>query len=435
MPQPAHQVQRSARKQWTVIAGTLTFLAIGGIGLWLKSDTLTQQARQDVRRAIASRQFDKASYSLEKWLSSSPASAEAHFLKAEVAWAQNDLLAATTELGRAHDLGFDQQALDRLRGLILARGNKPAEAEPVLRRTLDQSRAPDPDVAEALVRIYLGSFRLGEAASLLDRWMSAYPDDARPFLLRTEIDIRTSATPGVLIERYQNALSRDPGLDQARLGLAAALRRDRRHAEAATEYARYLARKPNDPLGYVGAGENALELGDQVAAGRWIDRALSLAPHDSEALAARAALELQAGRLAAALEFFDQAIRADPFDHWNRYQRMLILSRLGKKSEANAERIVVERLKNEERRFDQVSRELMRNPLDSGLRSEAAEWLMKHGHQDEAVAWANLVLGHEPAHPAMNRLLADYYRAQGQIGLANFHEARASRPSDQAPNR
>lgn len=111
---------------------------------------------------------------------------------------------------------------------------------------------------------------------------------------------------------------------------------------------------------------------------------------------------------------------------------MLLLSRLGRRDEANAERVVVERLKSEHARFTQIGRELVRNPRDPELRSEAAQWLMKHGHEDEAVEWANLVLRSDPAHPAMNRLLADFYRAKGQTGLANFHEAGALRRGDSA---
>jgi hypothetical protein len=121
-------------------------------------------------------------------------------------------------------------------------------------------------------------------------------------------------------------------------------------------------------------------------------------------------------------------VKSDPFDYRNRYQRMLILARLGRKAEANAERPALERLKNEQNRFGQISRDLVRSPLDPQLRSEAARWLMEHGHEHEAVEWANLVLRTDPAHPAMNRLLADYYRNKGQLGLANFHEAHAARP-------
>jgi tetratricopeptide (TPR) repeat protein len=409
-----------------VIATILTLVVVTVAGFWLRGAVLARQYPRDVRRAIAARQFNDALQSLERWLKYAPNSAEAHFLKAQIAWIHGDLPTVDNELVRAHDLGYDSHLTDRLLGLLLARVNQPIEAERLLRRSLDRSQDADPEVAEALARLYLGTFQLGEAAAVLDRWIREKPDDARPYLMQTEIDTRNSASPPVIIERFRAALARDPSLDQARFGLATQLRLNRNHAEAASEFAAYLAKKPDDPLGYLGAGENALEMGNLATAERLLDRALELAPRDSEVLAGRAALELHRGRLESALKYFDQAVQADPHDHRNHYNRMLVLSRLGRKIEASDERLVVERLKNDQYRFNQIRQAMLRNPRDPELRSEAAVWMMKHGHEDEGVEWANLVLRSDPSHPAMNRLLADFYRKKGQIGLANFHEAHAA---------
>ena len=369
---------------------------------------------------------------MERWLRSSPDSAEAHYFKARIAWGQNDFSTVDQELARSYSLGYDRGSLARLRGLLLARANQISEAEPLLRQAFDRrprarSRGrggPGPPLP--------GDFRLGEAAAVLDRWMRGSPDDARPYLLQTEIDRRSQAEPKVIIARYRAALERDPSLDQARFGLAQQLRMNNHNAEAAAEYSAYLSRKPGDALGYASAGQNALEMGDLVEAARLLDRALALAPTIPRCWPAARTLELRQGHVDAALDYFNQAVKADPFDHWNRYQRMLILARLGKRDEADAERRAVERLKNEQARFAQISRELLHNPHDSQLRGEAARWLMEHGHEDEAVEWANLVLCSDPSHPAMNRLLADYYRKRGQLGLANFHETHAEKPSDHA---
>jgi tetratricopeptide (TPR) repeat protein len=347
-------------------------------------------------------------------------------LKAKIAWAQGDLPTVGQELERARTLGYPSHEMVGLYGLFLARANSKSDAEPYLRRAFDTSSKLDPDVAEALARLYLGSFRLAEAALVLDRWLREKPGDALPYLLRSEIDTRSHADPDLIIARLEAALERDPGLDQARLGLAEQLRRNYRFTEAAPEYSAYIARKPGDPSGYTGAGQNALDMGNDIEAGRLLDRALALAPTDSEALAARATVELHQGRFEAALKYYDRAVKSDPFDHANRYQRMLILVRLGKEVEATAEREVAQRLKDELKRFNQISRDLLKNPHDSQLRSEAARWLMDHGHEDEAVDWANLVLRADPAHPAMNRLLADYYRTKGELGLANYHETHAA---------
>ena len=48
---------------------------------------------------------------------------------------------------------------------------------------------------------------------------------------------------------------------------------------------------------------------------------------------------------------------------------------------------------------------------------------MTHGHANEAIEWANLVLQSDPSHTGMNRMLADYYRKSGQTGLANYYES------------
>ena len=119
-------------------------------------------------------------------------------------------------------------------------------------------------------------------------------------------------------------------------------------------------------------------------------------------------------------------MQADPFDQANRYQRMLVLTNLGRKAEAEAEREAVERIRKDQAEFSRISRALVAAPMDPELRGEAAQWLMTHGHEEEAIEWANMVLGAQPSHPAMNRLLADYYRKKGQPGMANLHQALAA---------
>lgn len=389
----------------------------------------------EARAALEAGRLDEAARAVDAWLRSSPRSAEAHHLKARIAWARHDPDGVYRELEAARALGYPTEAMGRLWGLLLDRTGRSGQAEPHLRRAYEAGRGPDPEVAEALARIYLGGFRLTEAGAVVDRWARESPGDARPYLYRADIDRRTVRDPLVAIGDYREALRRDPTLDRARLGLADLLRTSHRNAEAAEEYDRYIDRRPDDALGYLGAGQNALELGDEPAAIRRLDRALAMAPRNPVALSARATVEVRAGRFRAAKEYSDRAVRADPFDQANRYQRMLILTRLGDADGAEAERRALDRIREDQAEFDRVSRALVQSPLDVGLRARAARWLMSHGHEDEAIEWANLVLAAEPTHPEMNRLLADHYRKRGQIGLANRHEAVAAPPADRAPSR
>jgi tetratricopeptide (TPR) repeat protein len=394
-------------------------------GPLLVSRWQVERVADAARRALDSGRLDQASAAVERWLKSAPDSGEAHYLKARLAWARGDLGTVNQEIERARALGYPPRGPDRLWGLLLARTNQTGKAEPFLRRAFDEGVGPDPEVAEALARIYLGSFRLADAGAVLDRWVRDRPQDARPYLLRTEVQMRTGESAEVVIGSYREALERDPALDPARLGLAEMLRAKHRNAEAAEEYARYIARKPDDPLGYLGAGQNALETGDEAEATRRLDQALALAPRNTAVLGARAAVDMRARRLASALRYLDRAVKIDPFDRANRYERMLVLTQLGKKAEADAERQALDQIRKDRAEFDRITDALVKYPLDPALRAAAAQWLMTHGHEQEAIDWANLVLAADPSHPAMNRLLADYYRKSGQIGLADLHEARA----------
>ena len=412
------------------LAGILIVVLLCVAAFWL-SRSRTDSNTLAIQQALAEGRIDEAAAQVDSWLRIQPDWALAHYLKARIAWARKDLNTADLELRRAQSLGYPWYELAGLQGLILARAGQLDAAEPPLREAFNRSPGADPEVAEALARLYLGTFRLSEASAVLKHWSEQAPKDAIPYLLQTEVDVRNHVRPAEIIERFRSALERDPGLLRARLGLAETLESNHQNTEAALEYAAYLASKPDDARGYLGAGRNALEMGRDQEALQWLERALTLSPRDPVVLAARATVELRLGHFESALQYLDRSIQIDPFDHGNRYQRMLVLTRLGRKTEADAERQAVERIRKEQDEFGKISRELVRAPLDTGLRFEAARWLIKHGHEDEALEWANLVLRTDPAHPQMNRLLADYYRSRHQLGLANFHEAHAAPSSAQ----
>jgi tetratricopeptide (TPR) repeat protein len=396
------------------------------VGLWGARELAARQAARAAGRALDEGRLEEATDALDRWEARQPQSAELHYLRARLAWARRDPPAVQRELSRARALGFPAPAMAGLRGLVLAGTNQATEAEPLLQQALDQGGRVDPEVAAALVRIYLGAYRLARAAEVLERWRGDWPDAARPYFLQTEIDARNHASDDEILAHYRAALDRDPNLGEARLRLANFLQRIHLNAEAAAEYETYQHHKPDDPLGHLGAGQNSLELGDLPAAVRHLDRALELSPGDPVVLAARAAAATRQGQIDAARDFLDRAMKADPFDYEIRYQRMLLLLRQGHKREADEERLVVERIRKEQGEFTELRHRLERSPLDQQLRSQAAIWLMSHGHEEEAVDWARLVLQANPADPAMNRLLADYYRKAGNTGLANFHEAHAA---------
>ena len=169
----------SLRLRMTILGVLAVFVAGAGVYWWRAGGFAFREARA-IGLAIDRGQVDEANLAVERWLKSSPDSADAHYLKARIAWIQNDLATVEMELASAESLGYSWAQLARLRGLLLVGRNLKSEAEPMLRWQFDNSSKPDSEVADALARLYMETFRLEEAASVLERWMHQAPADAPP---------------------------------------------------------------------------------------------------------------------------------------------------------------------------------------------------------------------------------------------------------------
>jgi tetratricopeptide (TPR) repeat protein len=359
-----------------------------------------------------------------------------HLRAARQALSQGRLDEAAAELAEARQHGAPSGETERLTGLLYARAGRPDEALPWLRRAWDEpasdGRSVDPEVAEALARIAMRQFELAEAIAVLDRWAAGAPTDPKPLVMRAEVDRRIGVDRAVTIGHLREALRRDRDCDEARLALAEVLYLEGEHAESAGLYAAYAARHPDDSSGHIGVGIAARALGETARASAALDRALALAPDDTLALKERAAVDLLDGHPEDGLGRLDRAIKADPFDPELHYQRSLALGRLGRRDEADSDRRRSEQLRREHRDMAEIAAELVRSPSDDALRCRAARWMIEHGREEEAAQWARLVLRNRPGHPEANRLLADYHRRRGELGLANFYRSLAA-PEPEPP--
>ncbi|WZP00349.1 tetratricopeptide repeat protein [Isosphaeraceae bacterium EP7] len=414
----------SRRARWIVVAVGMV-LALAAVGVWHLGEIPARTTARAARRAVADSQFDEADATLGRWLLMRPRSAEAYYLKARVALARKKPQEAVAGLAAARALGYPAAPLDRLDAIIRANAGRHAEAEPVLRRVLEESKAPDPEAAEALARVYLETYRFQDAAVVIDRWMRDAPDDAKPYLWRTEVNSRLKKDSIAQIRDYRAALDRDPTLDRARLGLAGELRLAGRHAEAASVYDSYIDRNPDEPAGHLGAGLVALDRGDDASAILHLDRTLELAPVNSAALSARAAIAVRRREDTAALDLLDRAVRITPHDVEIRHRRGLCLARLGRRDEARAEQVVAARLREDAQRLGKLQLALVTNPGDLGLQGEIAHWMIEHGHEEEGIRWARKILDERPNDLEANRMMVEYHERGGSPGLANYYRLQA----------
>ncbi len=385
----------------------------------------TPPAARAARRAFSEGRYADARAQAEAWLRQSPRSAEAHLLKARCALELGLVDETKRESQRAKELGIPQEELDLYRAIIDAHQGRLLEAEPILRHAYESKSAPDIQVDEALALVYLQTYQLRRAGAVLDRWARDKPYDARPYLWRAEIDFRSEGQSSALLYDYREALKRDPSLAKAQFGLAETLRKEHQNAEADAEYTAYLALKPDDPAGYVGAGRNALELGNAEDAARFLDRAVALDPKNAEAYKLKADIALRRNDDHGALAQLDQAIRLDPDDLQARYTRGMVLRRLGRAEEAKAEQDHANRLREDLNRLTELKQRLNNRPNDLDLQIQITQWMFDHGHDEGGVQWAIKIVKDKPNHPRANRLLATYYDRVGNKGLANFYRLRA----------
>ena len=420
------------RRWWLVtILAVLSALSVSG---WVAWERPSRQASAEARRALAAGRYEDAWNVLERWTRARPRAAEAHYLRAKTAIALGRRHDVTVSLKEARALGYPEDGLAVLRALIDARNGRLAEAQPVLARAFAEARAPDLMIDEALARVYLETYDFPHAGAVLTRWARDAPTDPRPPWWRARANLRRDAEPNVVIADCREALRRDPTLAEARLGLADLLRREHRNTEAAAEYDAYLASKPDDPAGHLGAGSNRLELGDLDAARRDLDRALVLDPENAEAHKERAKLDLRLGDAAAALGHLDRAVAVLPHDPALHYSRRLALTRLGRLDEAKQEQQVMDRLKADLDRMNELQARLAGSPHDAHLQTELARWMLAHGYDKEGEKWARKVLGEHPGNPETCLLLADYHERLGQWERAQYYRAQIRRnPSFPVP--
>jgi tetratricopeptide (TPR) repeat protein len=377
------------------------------------------------RQSIARGQYDQASLALDRWLRAAPDAPEAHLLKGRVAAALGRLAEAADELKRAHALGQARDELAVLQALIASKAGRHAEAEPILRRAYDALRAPDKQLEEALAKVYLETYDLTRGSLVLDRWERDFPDDPKPYLWRAEVHSRAGSDPRAVEMDYREALRRAPSLARARLGLAEELRRAHRTAEAAVEYAAYLALKPNDAAAHLGAGRNLMEHGDEAAATRHLNRVIELDCKNAEPLKELAEAAARRGDWAGTLALVDRAIALDPFDVAMRQRRGVALVALGRAAEGKAEQAEADRLRKDLHHLQDVRSRLIASPHDRDIQLEVARWMFSHAHDQEGARWAQKILAERPDDPEASRLLADYHQRRGEAGLANFYRVHA----------
>jgi tetratricopeptide (TPR) repeat protein len=426
---------RGARKAWASMSWLARTQVVCGLILVLTTLALLftrgfveferRANAKSARELISAGKFEEAGRPLTNWLKTEPDSAEARFLAARRAFGLQRFDVGIIELDAAQKLGYPQNSVARERGIILAMLGRLTEAEPIL-RPLFQARAGDhsvdPDLDEALAKCYIENFQLRAAEDVVNRWIIDAPTSAKANYWKADLKRRKSGVElPALIRDFEHVLELDGNHDRARIALAELYLKVHRNADAEREYVAYQQRHPDNIDAWLGLGQIAAENGQIARAIELLDRATALAPNDSRPLVARGKIESRRGSLELALKFLDKAVVVDNIEPEVRYQRSLILSRLGRTDDARKEQDETSRLRKEKEELDELLQGLLTFPADTERQIRASRWFFDHGHPEEGARWAEKILREHAHHVEANRLLADHYERQGKTGLANFY--------------
>lgn len=412
---------RGARRATWVALGLLALAVLAAVVV--VDQVQVRQASQDVAVAFAAGRLDEAKAQLEFWRRRRPRAVEPILWRCRLAIREgrnDDAVAAWNE---ARQRGGNGPELALLGAILQVRAAKYSEAEPVLRGAWQRAPTFDRDLGEALARLYLETFRLGSAREVLDRWAEAVPDDPKPWLWRAEVDTRLD-DPAPVLRDYREALRRDPELLEPRRKLAEGLWADGQLDEAERQFQEYLRHRPDDAEAWLGAARVALGRADWPEAARLLAQGLEVDPKQAALWSERGNLNLARNDPEAARADFAKSAQLDPFEPETRRRLALALSRLGHVAEAEAAVQEARRLGEEREQMRAIRDRLTRSPNDREAQVAAARWLIEHNHAEEGLRWARQVLSQDPANQATHALLAEYYQARGDVGLANYHRMR-----------
>ena len=218
---------------------------------------------------------------------------------------------ADTELAKAvHEDPRDLAAL-QLRGLVLFRLGRPADAIPLLEQAHTWTPETRADPAYVLALCYIDTHRFEEARRAFADQYGFPPESAAAHLLNARMLLRREYVPSAL-EETRKALELDPALPLAhRLLGEIALAGD--HVEEATaEFEKERQRNPLDGTTYDRLGDAYSRAGNYTTAQQMLDRALLLEPTSTAPYILLGKVLLRRQDAAGAAGYLERAETMDP---------------------------------------------------------------------------------------------------------------------------
>ncbi len=306
-----------------------------------------------------------------------------------------------------------QQWRERREALGLSQQGRFAEAEPLLKRTLERDKN-DVAVVKALGLGYFDAHKDDEAESYLRRWQSLQPEQSEPRERLMELLVR-QVKVSMTLDRAERVPEADADLVEMQKREILSLLIAGRHADAEQLGRRYLESRPRSiTLRYLLA-EACHVQGKDEEARNLLDRLLQEQPRHKDALVRRALLYSEADQADKAIPLLRQVLAQDRWHTTARYHLSQALARLGQTAEA--EREMAEMLRH--KAAEHALHDMAVQPNNVELQLKAAEALLNGGRSAEGIRLLGQILARYPGHDDALRLLAKDDNAKSQPGKPN----------------
>ena len=221
--------------------------------------------------------------------------------------------------------------------------------------TLRQGAPTDPRVLYAAYRIYTDL--AGEA--LLGMSVAA-PESGQMYQAIAHELVRQRDINGAITD-FRKAVAADPNLPGIHYELAEALHASpdlKLRAEAEKEYKLAVAANASDEKALTKLGDLTADAGNLDGAAKYYERAMVLAPNDSDALMGMARVYTERGDAASALPLLEKVVAADPTNVQGHYRLSAVYRKLNRPEDAKRELAEYQKYKDMKEKLRKLYKDL-----------------------------------------------------------------------------
>jgi len=353
--------------------------------------------------------LEQARSELDRCLRLWPRSYRAHLLAARTARRLHADDQAEQHLAACELLEGDTAAVGLESVLLQAQRGRLATSEEHLQQLIAADGPDCPLILEALAEGYFKLFQSPRALEALEQLLERQPANHLAYLLRGKVWEFLKQEEFALSD-YERAVELMPKSDEARLRLAAMLTQVGKIREAAAHFDCLRKRQPDNLIVAVGLAHCLHDLADLDEAQQILDSVLAAHPDHVPALVERGRIAIRRAELDNAEAWLQKAVKLAPLDSEAHLVLYGCLQAERKREDADRVLAVLKKLNTNNSRLETLMSKVLETPRDLSLHGEIGSLLLQSGRVEEGVRWLERALRQDPGNARARAALLEHDR-------------------------